>query len=235
MKKAVLFDLDNTLYDYEKTHKKALNSVFEILKKHINISKKSFFELYKISRVEINRELAGSASSHNRTLYFQRLIEKTHNTVEPDLILKLYDSYWNTFLKHMSLKKDVISTFKILKKNNIKIAIVTDLTTNIQLKKLSKLKLTNFVDVLVTSEEAGSEKPNPIMFLLTLNKLNLLPSEALMVGDNIVNDIEGGNAVGLDTVLVLNNNSKFNLPDEDYKKPNYVIKNIREILKILKL
>ena len=233
-KKVVLFDLDNTLYDYKPVHEKALNEVYKILKKEIKISQKEFLKLFKISRAEINRELAGTASSHNRVLYFQRLVEKSHNTIESDVVLKLYNAYWDNFLKNMKLKKGVIQTLKKLKQLNIKTAIVSDLTTNIQLRKMSKLGITPFFDVLVTSEEAGSEKPNPIMFLLALNKLNVLPSEAIMVGDNPVNDIEGGNSVGLDTILIANKKStefKFN---QDYQKPNYSINEIPEILDILK-
>lgn len=234
-KKVVLFDLDNTLYEYEPVHKKALNETYKILRKEIKISLKEFLKLYKISQAEIHRELAGTASSHNRILYFQRLIEKTHNTIESDIVLKLYRTYWDNFLKNMKLGKGVIQTLKKLKQNRIKTAIVSDLTTHIQLRKMSKLGITPFIDILVTSEEAGSEKPNNVMFLLALNKLNVLPSEAIMVGDNPINDIEGGNSVGLDTVLLTNKKSIEFKFDKDYEKPNYSIKEISEILNILQI
>ncbi len=234
-KKAVLFDLDNTLYNYERVHKKALKKVFNVLKKEIKISFKEFFRLYKISKAEIHRELAGTASSHNRVLYFQRLIEKTHNTVEPLMILKLYDSYWDNFLDNIRLNKGVLKTLKILKEKGIKTAIVSDLTTHIQLRKMAKLGITPYIDFLVTSEEAGSEKPNNVMFLLALNKLNVLPSDAVMVGDNPINDVEGANSVGLDTILLADKSSdKFNF-NEDYQKPNFKITEIPEILEFLNL
>ncbi|MBW2966245.1 HAD-IA family hydrolase, partial [Candidatus Woesearchaeota archaeon] len=204
MKKAILFDLDNTLYDYNKPHEKALKEVYKVLKQHINISFKKFIKLFNISKAEIHKELAGTASAHNRILYFQRLIEKTHNTVEPKIILKLYSAYWNTFLKNMKIRKDVLNTLKKIRKKGLKIIIVTDLTTHIQLRKIEKLKISNYIDFLVTSEEAGSEKPHSIMFLLALNKIKILPKDAVMVGDNTITDIEGANSVGLDTVLLQN-------------------------------
>ena len=206
-KKAVLFDLDNTLYDYKPVHKKALSEVYKILKKEVKISWNEFIRLFEISRAEINRELSGTASSHDRVLYFQRLVEKSHNTIESDVVLKLYNAYWDTFLKNIKLREGVMQTLKKLKKIGIKTAIVSDLTTHIQLRKMSKLGITPYIDVLVTSEEAGSEKPHPIMFLLALNKLNILPSDAIIVGDNPVNDIEGGNSVGLETILITNKKS----------------------------
>lgn len=232
-KKVVLFDLDNTLYEYEPVHKKALKNVYEVLSKEIKISYTRFLKLYKIANSEIKRELAGTASAHNRILYFQRIIEKTHNTIDTNIILKLYNAYWNNFLKNMKIKKDVILTLKRLKKMGLKTAIVSDLTTNIQLRKMSKLKITPYIDVLVTSEEAGSEKPHSIMFLSALNKLNVLPKDAIMIGDNTFTDIEGANSVGLDTVLITNKKSDTYHYSQDYEKPNYTIKNISEILKLI--
>jgi|SRR3989344_2171515 len=232
-KKAILFDLDNTLYEYEPIHQEALKKTYDVLKKEIKISFNEFLKLFKLSKSEIQRELAGTASSHNRVLYFQRLIEKTHNTIDPDIVLKLYDSYWNTFLKSIKLRDGVLHTLRKLKEMKIKTAIVSDLTTNIQLKKMSKLGIKDYIDVLVTSEEAGNEKPNPVMFLLALNKLNVLPSDAIMVGDNPINDIEGGNAVGLDTVLLYTERSLKHSFSEDYQKPNHRINDIKDLLKIL--
>lgn len=232
MIKAVLFDLDNTLYDYDLVHKLAVKAVYDELKIHTKLNYKKFLQLFKISRAEIHRELAGTASAHNRVLYFQRLIEKTHNNLEPSIVLKLYDAYWNTLLDNMKLRSGSIEVLKFCKNNNIKTAIVSDLTTNIQLRKLEKLGISKYIDVLVTSEEAGSEKPHAIMFLLTLNKLGVSPDEALMVGDNIVADIEGANFVGLITVL-LKKGKLARIPKEDYQKPNFTINNINELIKAI--
>ncbi len=55
---------------------------------------------------------------------------------------------------------------------------------------------------MLTSEETGREKPSAIMFTLPLAELDLRPSEAVMVGDSVRADVEGGNAVGMDTVLL---------------------------------
>src|SRR3989344_1789917 len=138
-KKAILFDLDNTLYEYEPIHQEALKKTYDVLKKEIKISFNEFLKLFKLSKSEIQRELAGTASSHNRVLYFQRLIEKTHNTIESEIVLKLYDAYWNNFLANMKLRKGALETLKELKKMGYKTAIVSDLTTQIQLRKMNLL------------------------------------------------------------------------------------------------
>ena len=230
--KAVLFDLDNTLYDYSTPHEKALNATYLELKKSIKISKVRFKYLFKISKAEIKRELSGTASAHNRVLYFQRLIEKTHNTVDSEIILKLYDAYWNSFLKNMKPFEETLKTLKEIKKRGLGIAIVSDMTTHIQLKKLKKLGISKYVDFLITSEESGSEKPHSIMFLLALNKLKVSPQNAIMVGDNPVADIEGANSVGLYSVLIKYGHLA-KKHKEDYQKPNTIIREISEVLNIL--
>ena len=133
----------------------------------------------------------------------------------------------------MKLGVGVLDALKELKRRGFQIAIVSDLTTHIQLRKIHRLGITKYVDFLVTSEEAGSEKPHAIMFLLALNKLDVSPHEAIFVGDNTINDVEGANAVRMDTVLV-KKGSLAKESDEDYQKPNFVIKNISEVLNILK-
>lgn len=234
MKKAVLFDLDDTLYEYEPVHKKSLDEVYKIFNKKIQkISRENFTRLFNLSKTEIHQELSGTASSHNRILYFQRLIEKTHNTVDPELILLLYYAYWGTFLKNIKLKPGVLDTLKKLKKQDFKIVLVTDLTTNIQLKKIGKLKITPYVDYLVTSEEAGNEKPHLIMFLLALKKINMLPSEVLFIGDSKNKDISGANAAGIDTVLVTKERGTKKKDKQDYSLPDYYIRDIPEILNVL--
>ena len=234
MIKAVLFDLDDTLYEYEPVHQKALGEVYKVFNKKIRkISKERFKRLFNLSKIEIKQELSGTASSHNRILYFQRLIEKTHNTVNPEITLNLYNTYWNSFLRNMKLRGDVIFTLKKLKRDGFKIVIVSDLTTNIQLRKIHKLKITPYVDYLVTSEEAGSEKPHPIMFLLPLKKLNMLPQEIIFVGDNKGKDITGANAVGMETILISNKVKKQSQDRQDYSKPHFHIKNISEVLNII--
>jgi len=232
VKKAVLFDLDNTLYNYDVPHKRALNAAFKELRKSINISRTQFEHLFEIAKAEIKRELSGTASAHNRALYFQRLIEKTHNTLDVEIILKLYDTYWSSFLKNMKPSKKTLETLKKIKQKGLRIAVVSDMTAQIQLKKLKKLRISRYVDFLVTSEESGSEKPHLIMFLLALNKLKVSPSEAIMVGDNTTSDIEGANSAGLYTILI-KRGPLAKRPKEDYQKPDAVIQEISEVLNIL--
>ncbi len=230
--KGVLFDLDNTLYNYDSAPGVALGAVHREVKKHINISYPKFLELFKQSRDEVHKELDGTGASHNRTLYFQRMLEKIHEKLMPKIILRLSKVYWNTLLSEMKLNPNVEDVLQYCKKNNIKIAIVSDLTVDIQLKKIKTLKIEKYIDALVTSEEAGREKPHSIMFFLALNKLGLLPKEVIMVGDNRNTDIKGANSVGIPSVLFCRKKYNDKMKRKDIL-PNYTIKNMKEIIRII--
>jgi putative hydrolase of the HAD superfamily len=87
-----------------------------------------------------------------------------------------------------------------LKEKGITIAVCTDLTAHIQHRKLKALGLSDDISYLVTSEEAGREKPHPEMFRLCLEKLQLPAEEICFIGDSYKKDIEGAAAAGMQTV-----------------------------------
>ena len=191
--KAILLDLDNTLYDYNKPHSLAIDAVFDYCSKNFKIEKNKFDIEYKSARFIINNQLTKTASSHNRLLYFQYMLENLQ--INPlDHALELYNIYWDTFIKNMILYEGV---YDFLKKFEGKVCIITDLTAEIQYRKIKKLKLTNLIDFIVTSEEAGIEKPSRNIFELALKKINLKKSEICMIGDNYEKDIVGGLNLGI--------------------------------------
>ena len=79
-------------------------------------------------------------------------------------------------------------------------AICTNMLADIQMEKLEYLGIADKVDCLVTSEEAGVDKPGSAIFLLAMHKCRCLPEETVMVGDNFTHDIQGALDVGIDGV-----------------------------------
>ena len=71
--------------------------------------------------------------------------------------LKLENIYWDTFLSSES-PSGLVQLFQKIKSLDIKIGIITDLTASIQMKKLIQLKVSPYIDALVTSEESGLDK-----------------------------------------------------------------------------
>ena len=74
---------------------------------------------------------------------------------------------------------------------SIPTAIVTDLTAQIQFRKVVYFGLDHYFDFIVTSEEAGYDKPNEAPFRIALEKMQPKGNVIWMIGDNPLNDIQG--------------------------------------------
>ena len=117
-----------------------------------------------------------------------------------------------------------------LRQRGIRIGLVTDLAEEVQLRKILRLKLVEHLDVVVTSEEAGREKPNPKIFLAALRRLRVSPARGVMVGDDYERDIQGAKRLGLSTVWVTPD------PRNGPAKPalaDLTVRSLRELYKIL--
>ena len=169
---AVLFDLDNTLYEYQKCHDAGLSAVKLKHSKELSMDSKTFDKLYIKSNEAVKLLLRGKASSHNKLIYFKNMIEFLELGSQPVLALNFEQTYWRTFLNQAILfenVKELLDEFRIF---SIPIIIITDLTTQIQFRKIVHLELDEYIDFIVTSEEAGFDKPHPSPFKLAFKKLN---------------------------------------------------------------
>jgi len=213
--KGILLDLDDTLYDYDYAHTKALNAA---------ITEKDQ-ETFAEARKQTGEKLKNTAASHNRLLYFQKMLEL--QSKPPFEALEIYEKYWRIFLENMHFYEKVDEFLESTK--DIPICLVTDLTAHIQYRKIKHLNLENYIDALVTSEEAGIEKPATTMFEIALNKLNLQAGDVCMVGDNLKKDIVGASQLGITSYWL-------NLKDKKEKLKNNMIeiKHFSELIIYLK-
>jgi FMN phosphatase YigB (HAD superfamily) len=200
--KGVLLDIDNTIYHYESCHKLALNSLLKELSKLINLPLEPIKHEFLKARKKVNKALYGTASSHSRFLYIQLTLEKILGFSDFYNTIKLEKLYWEIFLKKMELNVDAKKFILKCNEKNIPICCLTDLTAEIQFKKLLKLNLENRIKYIVTSEEVGIEKPNKKMFEKALEKLNIKANQVIMIGDSTPKDIFGGEALGIKSFLV---------------------------------
>lgn len=207
MLKAVVFDLDNTIYDYDKCNTLAEKKLFQMMASEFALNEDEAKSILRNAKNNIKNQLGDTvASSHNRLLYMQNICEQL--SVNPlNHAMKLYNCYWDAMLEQMTPFDYVVPIFEKFKEKNIKIAILTDLTAHIQYRKMECLGIANYVDCLVTSEEAGAEKPSKCMFELILRKLKLPPNDVLMVGDSKSKDVDGAIRCGMQAYLFTNEES----------------------------
>ena len=206
--KNLILDLDNSLYDYDSAHKTAIEEALMSFSIEFGIEPLKVKEDYSRARKMTHNELPSQAASHNRLLYFQKLLELNDINCLPNA-LKYYHIYWDAFLKEMTLFSGVMEFLKKEKMKGRKICILTDLTAQIQFRKINKLGIKEYIDFLVTSEEVGIEKPHPRMFEKALKKLNCGSNEALMIGDSWKKDIEGASLLGIKNIWINLKNEEF--------------------------
>lgn len=193
--KVVIFDLDDTLYDYKLVHEKSLYKTFRYICNTYNVSLKKLGEIYKNVNEKIKYELNSTAASHSKDIYFKHIIEELklpYKAVE-----NVIDVYWNTFFNIIKPFKGVKTFIDNLRKMGLKIIVLTNYTMLYQMKKLKKLKLLDKIDKIYTSEEIGVEKPSEKMFYKILVENELKASECFMIGDNFNTDIQGAIKCGI--------------------------------------
>lgn len=208
---AVIFDLDDTLYDYHFCNRFAMEKLGDFACKQYELTSGEFEMYFSNARRLVKEQLGETASSHNRLLYMQLFLEQMGRL--PVLgALDLYDVYWDNLLSIAVLYPYVQNLFNRLKENQIQIGVLTDLTAHIQHRKLVKLGVANDIDFLVTSEEVGVEKPSKRTFYKIQKKIKYSCDNILMVGDNEKRDVEGAQSAGMHALQFKKQNA-YNMGD----------------------
>jgi HAD superfamily hydrolase (TIGR01549 family) len=201
---AFLFDTDNTLYPYAPAHAAAQKAVCDKVVSTLSISREEFDKAFCEARSQVKNRLRHTASSHSRLLYLQRMLEILGLGSQVLLALDFEQTYWRTFLSNAILFDNVKELLDDIRLLGIPTAIVTDLTAQIQFRKMVYFGLDRYFDYIVTSEEAGFDKPHEAPFRIALEKMRPKGNCIWMIGDNPVNDIRGArekiNAVTLQKI-----------------------------------
>jgi putative hydrolase of the HAD superfamily len=182
----VIFDFDNTIYDYDYCNKIALNTLFLELSlnfnKDINLIKNTYNNINKNIKLSNN-----SSSKFNKGHYIKNLFENLNISLnELDKYLKIYN---NSFNDNLKLYNKIEELLKLFKKNNIKIGLLSNNIFYQQYEKLKILNILEYFDVIQTSDECGEEKPHINIFLNIQNKLNIPFENIGYIGDNYEHDI----------------------------------------------
>lgn len=197
MVQAVIFDVDNTLYSYDRAHAPAFARLKEYAARELGIGPERFEQLHgQADRILRARLGQPCGALHNRLLRYQILLEEVGAPLEPHA-LAMARLYWDTLLGAMEPSPGIADCLPRLKAAGYRVGIGTDMTVDYQMEKLSRLGLLRWVDFVVTSEEVLAEKPDAKLFLCCAQKAKASPAHCLYIGDNLKKDIEGAHAAGM--------------------------------------
>jgi 5'-nucleotidase len=196
--RAVLFDLDDTLFDHRLCARTALAALHDA---HAPLQTFPFGELERMharfleelhQRV-LTRELQLDDARRER---FRRLFAAAGMTVDADAVARAAATYREGYQK---IRQPIAGAARLLAlvKERARIGIVSNNLLEEQQDKLKHCGLREYVDVLVVSEEAGTSKPDPEIFNIALRRLGCRADETVMIGDSWAADVIGALEAGI--------------------------------------
>jgi len=197
--KHIFFDLDHTLWDFETNSDIAFETIFK--KYGVGVDLQKFLNYYRGINQNYWR-LYRNEKITKEELRVGRLRDtfiKIKYEVNFELINNLSIDYIEVLPKNNHLFDGAHEILKHLKPK-YKLHIITNGFNEVQYKKLENSGLSGYFDKIITSEDAGVKKPNPIIFKYALEKAQTTSKESMMIGDNWEADVMGAINNGLDAI-----------------------------------
>ena len=215
----VFFDLDHTLWDFEKNSALAFETIFKMQDLNIDMSK--FLHFY----VPINRaywERYRKDEITQKELRFGRLkdaFDLMQIDIADDLITFLSEEYIFYLPKYNHLFEGTVEILDYLK-TKYNLHIITNGFAEIQDNKLNNSFITHYFKTITNSEMAGVKKPNTLIFEYALDLAKAKKENSIMIGDCIEADVLGALDAGMDAIFFNVNNE---VVADDIKQVNYLL------------
>ena len=196
----IFFDLDHTLWDFDKNSELAFEQIFKNDFPEIKIE--AFIEAY----IPINQlcwKLYQNDKITHNELRYKRLkdsFNQINYTISDYEIEKIAVDYLTFLPENIHLFDGAIAILEYLQpKYNLH--IITNGFAEVQEKKLTNAKIRHYFKTITNSENAGFKKPNPIIFDYAINSANAKKENSIMIGDCIDADVLGAINFGIDAIL----------------------------------
>lgn len=222
--KHIFFDLDHTLWDFDKNSEKAFETVLQNYFPKINLE--SFMSFYNPINQACWVLYQNDIITHQELRYrrLKETFDKLNVEVSDYAIEVISTEYIEHLPKNNHLFEGCIDVLEYLHLN-YKLHIITNGFADVQFKKLSNSGINHFFDTVTNSEKAGAKKPNPIIFDYALKVANASKSESIMIGDSLEADVKGARDFGIEAIYF---NTNFDSVPKEIKQ----ITNLVELKKI---
>lgn len=207
----IFFDLDHTLWDFDKNSALTFEKIFEL--NGLRISLADFISVYEPINLEYWK-LYRNERIDKAGLRYGRLndaFQVLGIAVETDLIHKLSEDYIAFLSSFNHLFDDAVTILEYLRPH-YKLHIITNGFQEVQYGKLKNSGIEPYFSTVTDSEMVGVKKPNPKIFHHALEQSKAHVGRSVMIGDNLEADVHGALGIGLDAILFNHRNE--NLPPE---------------------
>ncbi|RLI83563.1 haloacid dehalogenase [Archaeoglobales archaeon] len=214
--KAVVFDMDNTLFDFVEAKLKACRAVVE----YLGVGNEKELLKYFLRGIHGFEDLENIADyMRDKGIYSKEKYERC---------CRIYEE---VKLSNIEPYPYVRETLKKLRDMGLKLAVVTDALNGHALNRLRKAGLLHSFDVVVSSDMTGKRKPEPDSIKLALQKLGVDAREAVLVGDSVRRDMEAGRRLGMVTVYAAYGDRNFF--EDKTGRADFAIRSVRELIELL--
>lgn len=193
MIEAVLFDLDETLISHSQQLRLFIRNQYDQYEQLKRIP----FDIWEERFVTLDQN-----GYVTKDIVYNKLVEEF--SLQSPTSKELYNHFIEEFHRYVVLFPNTKRILVHLRNLGIKTGIITNGGHLIQIRKIKQIGLQKLVDVILTSEQEGVEKPNSDIFLRAVKKLNVSPENCLFVGDHPINDVGGSKRVGMTAVWIKN-------------------------------
>jgi putative hydrolase of the HAD superfamily len=194
--KAVLFDVDDTLFDRRAAVQEILYSIVRKLPEvFANIEKNKVYEAFReadeVARLEFERGLAGEVVRDTRSRMFLKILGLPLKY--GDIVTELYIEAYPGINAPVKDAKNVVEILS----DEFMLGIISNAFPDTQYNKLEGIGLRDKFEIILLSEEIGIRKPDREIFLKAANLLDIKPGECVFVGDSYTSDVIGAKRSGM--------------------------------------
>ncbi len=214
---AVIFDMDDTLYDERQYVRSGFRAVSECMAKEFEMDKDQLFHLFMSIFIK-----------KGRGQVFNLALEEL-NMKNDETVLKMVNVYRN-HSPTISVSEDAPKILFELKKR-YRLGLITGGVKKVQEIKVQALKIANLFDVIEYAIEYGGK--NKKVFLSTLDKLKTQPSYSVYIDDDPIKTFAIAKKLGIHTIRIRTCENKNIVVADEQCKPDFEIKNLEEILGII--
>lgn len=219
--KAIIFDVDGTLYDetYAKTKAELLTA--EFISNNSAVSIEVIYNTFREVKAQITSDYKGIPERNDRKIWYEETLQRigVPNIKKEEVS----EYYWQVIYNSIEPYIDLVYVMPQLSQK-YRLFTLTDELFEIHKKKIKHLGLEDYFVNSISSEQIGETKPSQKLFNYALNIVGELPSDIVIVGDNPSADIKGGNSVGIHTAW-LKRGKYFYYSQSDNEKPDIVFTN----------
>jgi putative hydrolase of the HAD superfamily len=200
----LFFDLDHTLWDFEKNSKICIRQIYEhhrnIFPEHVGFD--LFFQKFSTINSTMWKQLDLSQITHEylRTFRFQKVLKALNVEINESFSLELNQMLLDLLPHQYHLMDDAFETLEALAERGYNMHIISNGYHDVQVRKMKSGGIYHFFDQIITNDIAGARKPEKAIFDFALDKANAVFTNSIMIGDNLIADIEGAKNAGLATI-----------------------------------